>query len=134
MLSLASIALTLGKWLLGFAEKKADAAVEKARIQAGVDISVVEGKVEVSRAAAAVVQSGMQFKVFWLPWLAAALPLSAWFGWGVIDSIANGALPDVATLPPQIKEYADIVWGNIFYVGGGVAGAQLFARAIERRR
>ncbi|MFE0013769.1 hypothetical protein ACFWXH_02905 [Mesorhizobium sp. NPDC059054] len=30
------------------------------------------------------------------------------------DSLSNGALPDVAALPPQLKEYADIVFQNIF--------------------
>ena len=81
-----------------------------------------------------VVMEGMRHKAFWIPWSLAAIPLSAWFGWGVLDSLFNGALPDVATLPPQLKEYADIVWGNIFYVGGGVAGAAIVAGAIARRR
>lgn len=81
-----------------------------------------------------VVIAGMQHRVFWIPWLLAAIPTAAWYGWGIADSIANGALPDVAELPPQLKEYADIVFGNIFYVGGGVAGAQIIAGAISRRK
>jgi len=83
---------------------------------------------------AAVVREGMQHKAFWIPWLIAAVPTAAWFGWGMTDSLFNGTLPDVAALPPQLKEYADIVFANIFYVGGGVAGAQLIAKAIGGRK
>jgi hypothetical protein len=50
------------------------------------------------------------------------------------DSLFHGALPDVSALPPQLKEYADIVFQNIFYVGGGVAGLQLDASAIRGRK
>ena len=39
----------------------------------------------------------------------------------------------MATLPPQLKEYADIVWSNIFYAGGAVAGAQIIAGAVVGR-
>ncbi|ABF71286.1 p034 [Rhizobium phage 16-3] len=48
------------------------------------------------------------------------------------DSLANGSLPDVTALPPQLKEYADVVFANIFYVGGGVAGAQILAGVLKR--
>jgi len=133
---LIPLALKLGKGLLGFAEKRADAKVEGARIQAGVDIKMIEGKVEMAKVAASVVTTGMQFKAFWVPWLMATIPLSAWFAWGTMDSmIYNGAiLPDIAELPPQLKEYADTAWQNLFYTGGGVAGAQMLAKAIERRK
>lgn len=133
---LASLALGAAKWFLGLAERRADARTERARIEAGIDVKRIEGQVEVSRVAGAVVQSAMQFRVFWIPWLVATFPLSMWFAWGMLDSlILDGAvLPDVAALPPQIKQYADIAWSNLFYTGGGVAGIQMLARAIERRR
>lgn len=104
------------------------------RIAADVAIARYEALLEEQRTAASVVTSGMQHRAFWVPWLLAAVPLSAWFAWGVADSMLDGALPDVAELPPQLKEYADIVWGNIFYVGGGVAGLASIAGAIKGRK
>jgi hypothetical protein len=103
------------------------------RIAADVTIKRYEALLEEQRTAASVVTAGMQHRAFWIPWLLAAVPLSAWFAWGVADSMLDGALPDVATLPPQLKEYADVVWGNIFYVGGGVAGLASIAGAIRGR-
>lgn len=111
--------------VLGHLERRADSDTERLRIAAGRESAA-------NSTAAGVVTSGMQHKAFWVPWLLAAVPLSAWFAWGVLDSLTNGAMPDVATLPPQLKEYADIVWGNIFYVGGGVAAAQIVAGVIRR--
>jgi len=116
----------LGK-ILTHIERKADTETERQRIAA------VREKAANSQSSD-VVKSGMQHKAFWFPWLLAALPLALWFAWGVMDSTLNGALPDVAALPPQLKEYADIVWSNIFYVGGGVAGAGIIANAIKGRK
>lgn len=109
-----------------------EAKTESERIAAEVQIENIKARMADNANRADVVKAGMQHKAFWLPWLLAALPLSAWFAWGVADSMLNGALPDVATLPPQLKEYADVVWGNIFYVGGGVAGAQILAGVFRR--
>lgn len=85
-----------------------------------------------------VVMAGMQFKVFWIPWLIATIPLSMWFGWGLLDSLANGALPDVAELPPQLLRYADVAWNNLFYAGAGMGSVQIasnvIAGAIARRK
>lgn len=113
--------------VLGHLERKADSETERLRIEAA-------RQAQADETAAGVVKAGMQFRLFWIPWLMAACPLSAWFGWGVLDSmIWNGAvLPDVAALPPQLKHYADIVWGNLFYAGGGVAVGQMIAGAFKR--
>lgn len=81
-----------------------------------------------------IIQAGMQHKAFWIPWLIAAVPTAAWFGWGMADSLCNGALPDVASLPPQLKGYADVVFANIFYTGAGAAGIQAIAAAIRGRK
>lgn len=102
------------------------------RIVADIKIKTIEAQMAASAESAAVVKQGMQHKVFWIPWLLAAVPCAAWFGWGMADSLANGALPDVTALPPQLKEYADVVFANIFYVGGGVAGAQILAGVLKR--
>jgi hypothetical protein len=115
-------------------ELKLNAANDADRIKADVSIKAIEAQMAAQAASAAVVREGMQHKAFWVPWLIAAVPCAGWFGWGMMDSAFGGSLPDVAALPPQLKEYADIVFANIFYVGGGVAGAQLIAKAIGGRK
>lgn len=107
---------------------------DEQRLVAEATIKALEVELEQRRLAAGVVTTGMQHKAFWIPWLIAAIPTAAWYGWGMMDSAFGGSLPDVAALPPQLKEYADIVFQNIFYVGGGVAGLQLVASAIRGRK
>lgn len=101
--------------------------VERERIQAEVATKLIEAR-------ASVIQTGMQSKVFWVPWFMAAFPLATWFALGLLDSITNGATPDVAALPPQLKEYADAVWGSLFVSGSAVVGAGYIASAIQRRK
>ncbi len=108
------------------------AANDAQRIAADIKIKTIEAQMAASAESAAVVKQGMQHKVFWIPWLLAAVPCAVWFGLGMLDSALNGALPDVTALPPQLKEYADVVFANIFYVGGGVAGAQILAGVLKR--
>jgi hypothetical protein len=43
-------------------------------------------------------------------------------------------LPQVGEIPPGLKPYADAVWQNLFYAGGGVLGATAIAGAIARRK
>ncbi len=97
-------------------------------------LAQIDAEIEDRRNRRDVVIAGMQFKIFWLAWSIAAVPTAAWFGWGMLDSLANGALPDVAALPPQLKEYADIVFGNIFYAGAAGAGVQAIVGAVTKRR
>ncbi len=107
-------------------EKRANSETERQRIQAAREKAA-------NAESAGVVRAGMRHKAFWVPWLIAAVPTAAWFGWGMLDSLFNGALPDVAALPPQLKQFADTVWNNIFYSGAGVAATQIAARAMGRR-
>ncbi|MDV2965564.1 hypothetical protein RZ532_06240 [Nitratireductor aquimarinus] len=102
------------------------------RIRAEVTRKRLEARLEDAKTNAEVIKTGMQFKVFWIPWLIATIPTSVWFGWGMLDSLCNGALPDVAELPPQLKAYADVVWGNIFYTGVAGAGLELLGRSVRR--
>lgn len=115
-------------------EAKLKAGNETDRLVADALAKQLEAQLAERRIAADVVTAGMQHRVFWVVWGIAAVPTALWFGWGMLDSTLNGALPDVAALPPQLKEYADIVFANIFYVGGGVAGAQVVASAIRGRK
>lgn len=134
-MSLVSAALKVAEWLLNYANKRADTALEKFRIEAGMYEQDVRSKTEVARFAHQVVRTGMANWLFWIPWLIATVPLAGWFAWGVLDTaIYDGALlPDVGTLPPQLKEYADVVWGNIFFAGGGVVAAGLVAKGLAKR-
>jgi len=113
---------------------KLAAANDADRIVADGVIKDIERQIASDRESAATVREGMQHKAFWIPWLIAAVPTAAWFGWGMADSLFNGALPDVAALPTQLKEYADVVFENIFYTGAGAAGVQAVASAIRGRK
>jgi hypothetical protein len=114
-------------------EARLRAQNETEKLIADVAVKDIEARIEANRLSASVVKEGMQHKVFWIPWLIAAIPTSLWFAWGMLDSLFNGALPDVAALPPQLKQYADVVFANIFFVGGGVKGIELIASAIRGR-
>jgi hypothetical protein len=120
--------------LNGAYKAKLSAQNDADRIAADVTIQRFQALLEQQKTAANIVTTGMQHKAFWIPWLIAAVPTAAWFGWGMLDSLCNGALPDAAALPPQLKEYADVVFQNIFYVGGGVAGLGAIANAIGGRK
>jgi hypothetical protein len=110
--------------------KYKDSAVESERVKAEIAKKQIDATIANAGYQADVIKTGMQHKVFWLVWGIAALPLAAWFAWGTLDTLTNGALPDVATLPPQLKEYADSVWQNVFFTGV----AQIVGNAIARRR
>jgi hypothetical protein len=116
--------------VMGHLERKANTETERLRIRAARETNA-------SNNAAAVIRAGMQHKAFWVPWLIATIPTTLWFGWGMMDSLFNGLLPDVSELPPQLKEYADIVFGNIFYTGAAGIGATALgsiANSLTRRK
>ncbi|WP_194086917.1 hypothetical protein [Pseudohoeflea suaedae] len=107
---------------------------EDKRIAATVQIKSIEAAMASRAESASVIKEGMQHKAFWIPWLIVSVPASMWAGWGYMDSLFNGALPDVAALPPQLKEYADIVFANIFYTGAGMGAAQTISAALRARK
>lgn len=112
---------------LGWRERKANTETENLRIASTREKNR-------NAESAAVVKEGMRHKAFWIPWLIAAVPTAAWLGWGMCDSLFNGALPDVAALPPQLLRYADIVFDNIFYSGVGMKGFEMISDAVRERR
>lgn len=118
--------------------KYKDSAVEAERIKAEIAKKQIDAAIANASNQADIIKTGMQHRMFWVVWTIAAMPLAAWFAWGTLDTLSNGALPDVATLPPQLKEYADSVWQNVFYTGGAVAGvtgvANIIGNAIVARR
>lgn len=117
--------------VLGHLEKKADSETERLRIRSlqQTNASNMQG---------AVIIAGMQHKMFWVAWSIAALPMAGWFGWGMLDTLFNGALPDVAAIPPGLEPWAQSVWGNIFFTGAAAVGvtgaAQIIAGAIAKRK
>lgn len=104
------------KDVLGYFERKADNDTERLRIS------------ETNRSL--VMQSAMSHSMFWVAWGIAAVPMAAWFGWGMLDTLLNGALPNVAVIPPGLKPYAETVWSNIFWTGGVVATASVTGKTI----
>jgi hypothetical protein len=132
------IALKIAGALLGFASKSADQALEYQRIKQGTDIATIRANVELAASARDLQKTAMQYKVFWVAWSLAALPMAAWFGWGMLDTLTNGWLPDVAAIPAGLKPWAQAVWDNVFYTGAAAAGVQgvatTIANAIKSRR
>ncbi len=117
--------------VLGHLEKKADSETERQRIRSLAEQNAANNQ-------AAVIVAGMQHTMFWVAWSIAALPMSAWFGWGLLDTLFNGALPDVAEIPPGLQPWAQSVWNNIFFSGAAAVGitgaAQIIGGAIARRK
>lgn len=106
--------------------RRADSETERQRIEAARQSDAEARQRDV-------IVAGMGSPAFWAVWSLFAAPLGLWWALAMADTIANGALPDVARLPPSLQPYADVIFENIFYSGGGVAGASLIARAIVRR-
>jgi hypothetical protein len=113
--------------VLGYLEKRSDNATEVVRIGA------VKEEV-LSQTAAGVVSAGMMHRMFWVAWSIAAIPMSAWFGYGMLATLANGALPPEASIPPGLLPYATVVWSNIFYAGAAGAVAGSFASVLASRK
>jgi hypothetical protein len=131
---MAWIFTTILNWLgggvlekvLGHLENRANNETERQRISTLRDQHAMTTQ-------ANVITKGMEFKAFWIPWLIATVPLAAWFGWGMLDTLFNGALPDVALIPPGLLPWAEKAWDNVFYTGGGVAAASIIGKALARR-
>lgn len=99
--------------------------------KSAIDASVITG-VATLKYTSGVTIAAMSHRVFWVAWGVAAIPMAAWFGWGMLDTLANGALPDVAVIPPGLAPYAEVVWGNIFYIGAGTAAIGQGLSLIEK--
>ncbi len=108
-------------------------AVEGEKTRRQVLLETITGTVQVRLAQAAVIQAGMGHKAFWYPWLIAAIPATVWYAWGMINTTAPWIpLPHVATIPPQLKDYTDAIWQNLFLSGGIALGTTAIAGAIGK--
>lgn len=105
------------------------AQTEAARDETRADLAkantVVAGNVTIA---------AMGFKLFWIPWLMAAVPASGWYAWGMVDSMLNGALPDVAELPPQLLAFTNKIFDSLFTSGAIMGGVQMLTRTIAGAR
>lgn len=115
-------------------EAKLTAQNDSERIAADQRIEAMGKLLALHTEQASVIKTGMQYRAFWVVWLTAALPCAAWLGWGMLDSLFNGQLPDVAALPPQLKQSYDLVLSNIFYTGAAGAGMELLAKVMGGRK
>lgn len=102
--------------VIGYLESKTVQETERQRIAALYGSSIM--------------LEAMKHKIFWIPWGIAAVSMSLWFAWGMLDTLANGALPDVAAIPPGLLPYAQTVWANIFWVGGTVVSVSTVSKTI----
>lgn len=110
-------------------ENKSNNETERLRIQTTRDQNFANNSRDV-------VIAGMAHRVFWVAWSIAAIPTTFWYGWGMLDTAFNGALPDVASIPPGLLPWAQTVWNNIFYTGAAGMAAQAvsgIAGAVAQR-
>lgn len=111
--------------VLGHLQARANSETERQRIAALRDQHMATTH-------ATVITAGMQHKWFWIPWLMATIPLSTWFGLGMLGTAFPGYLPYVAVIPPGLEPWAKAAWDSLFFSGAGVAGASMIAGAIRR--
>lgn len=114
-------------------QHKRDIATSQERTKRETQLAAINGVIEGRKAQAQVITAGMQHKAFWLVWLCFALPLGIWWCAVIMDSLFLFS-GDIPALPPSVRPWADQIFQNIFYSGGGVAGASVLARAIAGRR
>lgn len=105
-------------------------AVEGEKTTRQVTTAAIGGLVSIRQAQAAVVQTGMAHKAFWIPWLMAAIPAAGWYAWGMVDSTWPGHFPHVAALPDQLLAFTQDIWGNLFLSGGVALGSTAVAGSI----
>jgi len=100
---------------------KSEGEREKTRADLAKSLAATGGEVTIA---------AMSHKAFWIPWLIASVPASCWYGWGMADSLFNGALPDVAALPPQLLAFTDMIFNSLFYSGAAMGAVQLLSKSL----
>lgn len=107
-------------------------AVEGEKTKRQVALATIQGVVAMRQAQAAVIETGMGHKAFWVPWTTAAMFAVAWYAWGMADSSWPGHLPHVAALPPQLIDLTTRIWDNLFLSGSIALGGGKVASAISQ--
>lgn len=120
-------------WVLKILEKILEHRVEMAQTEAERERTRADLAKSLSITGAEVSKTSMGHKAFWVPWLIASVPASCWYGWGMADSLFNGALPDVAALPPQLLAFTDMIFQSLFYSGAAMGAVQLLAKSLGRK-
>lgn len=105
------------------------AQTDQQRIAAKERVDTLQQMVALSQQQAGVITTAMQSPVFWFVWALFAVPLGLWWAAVVLDSLFlfSGRIAD---LPPSVKPYADRIFDNVFWTGGGVAGAAVLGKAV----
>jgi len=128
---IAETVLAVAQWLIRLVGFSVDQKTEQLRIKAGVDIAAIQSTIYAHKYARDVILSAHRQRVFWIVWSMFAVPLAAWWMLAMLDTMANGALPDVAAIPPTLRPYADAIVNNVFLTGGGMAIASQIVRALR---
>ena len=128
------ILTTVAGVILPMIQKRQDARIAEIEAKSGVKIAEIQANAEVIQTGASVIKTGMQFKVFWIPWSIAAIPAALWYAWGMLDSTIMGGelLTDTAALPPQLLMFTEAVWNSIFYSGAVMGSVQAGAGALSK--
>jgi hypothetical protein len=129
---LAILASLLPNLLLNGWQSYLTAKTTQAEINGNITLATINGIVAARQAQAAVIQTGMGHKAFWIPWTTAAMFAVAWYAWGMVDSTWPGHVPHVAALPPQLLELTNQIWNNMFLSGSIALGGGKIASAISQ--
>jgi hypothetical protein len=129
---LAILASLLPNLLLNGWQSYLTAKTTKAEIDGNITLATINGIVAARQAQAAVIQTGMGHKAFWIPWTTAAMFAVTWYAWGMVDSTWPGHVPHVAALPPQLLELTNQIWNNMFLSGSIALGGGKIASALSR--
>lgn len=103
---------------------------------AGAYSKTVDASVETFKAAAStsatLIGTAMSHKMYWWAWGIAVVPMSIWFGLGMLGTAFPESVPHVATIPPGLEPYATAVWNNLFWTGGGLAAYDKGMNVFDR--
>lgn len=129
---LAILASLLPNLLLNGWQSYLTAKTTQAEINGNITLATINGVVTARQAQAAVIETGMGHKAFWVPWTIAAMCAVGWYAWGMADSAWPGHLPHVAALPPQLLDLTNRIWDNMFLSGSIALGGGKIASAISQ--
>lgn len=107
---------------------------------ASIFTKTVDASVETFKAAAStsatLIGTAMSHRMYWWAWGIAVVPMSAWFGLGMLGTMFPDNVPHVAAIPPGLLPYAQAVWSNLFWTGAGLkaydTGMDVFNRWLNK--
>ena len=112
--------------ILTSVDRSIDNETERQKIRAEATMAYITTEAETR-------QTAMRQPIFWYVWAFFAVPLGIWWSAVMLDTAFDFSFI-VHDLPPSVRPWADQIFNNLFYAGGGVAGAQVIASAIRGRK